>query len=486
MTEPEKIKQTLQFWRDVDNKIMANIELDDACLDGLPRDDVSPAMFMIDDETLPTSDGETSDTEASNEVRNPSTERLCGGPSLLRSHEESESAVPLSATVTIGSSQSDDMNVHELAADLLNTTAQQPGKEIVTSTDDEKTFVVRPSTTFASDSDSEFLEKHYPDLFPFGRGGFGETRKIKISRKAYLAYLLNLSTRQFQHVDFLLQLYDMTTRQEVSNVSFVRSKLPSRSKSGDGHLSYGEAFGRLTSEAIQLAGQYKLACAKATNLGQRLPPPPPDIDGVGLNFFTNISLSTQPMQHSQAAANRDRHDVLESDNDIEELGLLKTISEIQTMNRYSEDVIIVDIFGLYVDCSLPGISENQQFVICNELGGKRVFIDKIQLILGQLGNYKQVLVKGKTILRLKAFKEWLEEIFDSDDENDQEKDLLKEIGLKERDLKERDLKEKDLKEKDLKEKDLKEKDFKKKDSKEKDLKQKDLKGKKDQLSDEDN
>ncbi|XP_046648504.1 uncharacterized protein LOC124338498 isoform X2 [Daphnia pulicaria] len=35
---------------------------------------------------------------------------------------------------------------------------------------------------------------------------------------------------------------------------------------------------------------------------------------------------------------------------------LKTFSEIQTMNRYSKDVIIV---------------ENQQLVICNELGGKR-------------------------------------------------------------------------------------------------------------------
>ena len=42
----------------------------------------------------------------------------------------------------------------------------------------------------------------------------------------------------------------MTTRREVSNVLFVRSKLPSRSKSGDGHLSNGKAFGRLTSEAI--------------------------------------------------------------------------------------------------------------------------------------------------------------------------------------------------------------------------------------------
>jgi hypothetical protein len=72
---------------------------------------------------------------------------------------------------------------------------------------------------------------------------------------------------------------------------------------------------------------------------------------------------------------------------------LKTFSEIQTMNRYSKDVIIVgmylnpvqyvilffffffsipDIFGLYIDCYFSGISENQQLVICNELGGKRV------------------------------------------------------------------------------------------------------------------
>ena len=53
-----------------------------------------------------------------------------------------------------------------------------------------------------------------------------------------------------------------------------------------------------------------------------------------------------------------------------------------------------------------------------------------------------------------AFKEWLEEIFDSDDENNEEKDVLKEKDLKEKDLKEKDLKEKDLKQKNLKQKDL--------------------------------
>jgi hypothetical protein len=36
----------------------------------------------------------------------------------------------------------------------------------------------------------------------------------------------------------------------------------------------------------------------------------------------------------------------------------------------------------------------------------QVIIDKIQLILGQLGNYKEVLVKVKTIIRLKGIKMW--------------------------------------------------------------------------------
>ena len=53
-----------------------------------------------------------------------------------------------------------------------------------------------------------------------------------------------------------------------------------------------------------------------------------------------------------------------------------------------------------------------------------------------------------------AFKEWLEEIFDSDDENNEEKDVLKEKDLKEKDLKEKDLMQKNLKQKDLKQKDL--------------------------------
>ncbi|EFX67084.1 hypothetical protein DAPPUDRAFT_115765 [Daphnia pulex] len=204
--EPEKIKQMLQFWRDVDNIIMANIELDDACLDGLPRDDVSPAMFMIDDETLPTSDGETYDTEASNEVGIPSTER------------------------------------------------------------------------------------------------FGEIRAT-IWREN-----LNLWQQRLK----VNKVYD------VSNFKVLKSE---------------QRYSSIR------PGKYQINFDKWTKC-----------DAVGdSDLIPNF-----PVLNWQ----------------------LKTFSEIQTMNRYSEDVIIVDIFGLYIDCYLPGISENQQLVICNELGGKRVSIHR--------------------------------------------------------------------------------------------------------------
>lgn len=101
---------------------------------------------MIDDETPshPTSDDETPDSEGCTVSKNLTNLELCSGTYLLKSHEGSELGVPLSATVTIGSILSDKLNVHELAANLLNsTTTHQHQKETVTSTDDEHTYVVR-------------------------------------------------------------------------------------------------------------------------------------------------------------------------------------------------------------------------------------------------------------------------------------------------------------------------------------------------------
>jgi hypothetical protein len=68
----------------------------------------------------------------------------------------------------------------------------------------------------------------------------------------------------------------------------------------------------LSSEAIQHAGQYKLARVKATRQG--LPPPPLEIDGVSNFLPTSACQRSQCSTPSQAAANRDRQDVYETPN----------------------------------------------------------------------------------------------------------------------------------------------------------------------------
>lgn len=141
--------------------------------------------------------------------------------------------------------------MHEIADNLLQSTSSASpvlhttlasDETILPSADQQNTFFVRPSTVFACESDPDYLEQHYLDLFPFGRGGFGEKRKNRISRRAYLLYLLNLSTRQFQNIDFILHLYDMTIGQELANKVYMRSKLPSRGRSSDRTVSKSELF----------------------------------------------------------------------------------------------------------------------------------------------------------------------------------------------------------------------------------------------------
>lgn len=176
------------------------------------------------------------------------------------------------------------------------------------------TYVIRPKTDFGSERDENYLEKHYPDLFPFGRGGFGERRRKQISRSSLLNHLLNLSTRQFQQPDFLLPLYDMKTRIDVAKLAFVRSILPPRELNQHQITTRAEAYGRIRSEDLQLACTYKIDCAKAASQGLPYPPAPLSLNGLSMDFFTDMSLSTKPMQHSQAAANGNRQDVYAAHN----------------------------------------------------------------------------------------------------------------------------------------------------------------------------
>ena len=212
-----------------------------------------------------------------------------------------------SATVTIGGTRPHDTNTHEKVMQVLSENENIETKE--------KIFVVRPPKEFVSDLDPDFLEIHYPDLLPFGRGGFGEPRRTNISRAALLSYMLNLSTRQFQQVDFLLPMYDMVTRQQVAMLGLVRSKIPSRIlNSNNSTTPRAEAFGRVSIADLQMAWEYKNQCATTARKGHRLPPPPKSMNGVAVEFFTDIGICTQQNPHSQAAALRDRQCVYAAHN----------------------------------------------------------------------------------------------------------------------------------------------------------------------------
>ncbi|KAK4024020.1 hypothetical protein OUZ56_009411 [Daphnia magna] len=234
---------------------MAKAEFNKANCERLLINDVCPSMFTMTD-----TDNEEAETELdgnSHEVAE-EKEHSSGGSSLLRPNKEVEEIVITAATVTIGGDTPSESNVHGKVVEAWS------GNKILSPSDTKsEIYVVRPDNSFVSHSNPNYLEIHFPDLLAFGRGGTGETRRIKISRKALLAYMLNLSTRQFQEVDFVLPMYDMITRQQVSTISFVHSKIPSRRRGADGTLSTkAEAFGQVSLEDIKKFCTHKINCAK--------------------------------------------------------------------------------------------------------------------------------------------------------------------------------------------------------------------------------
>ena len=304
--DPGAIKQTLQFWKEVDNKVMAKVEFDRGNFDNLPINDVSSAMFTM-------TSSEDIEPEINTSEEEVTVETHTGGTSLLRTTKELLEVVVTSATVTIGSeTPSEASNVHEQVVEALS------GSKVFSPNEtNADIYVIRPETKFINDSDSNYFEIHYPDLFPFGRGGSNEKRRIKISRKALLAYMVNLSTRQFQEVDFVLPVYDMVTRQQVSTMGFVRSQIPSRKTNADGTLSSkAEAFGHVSLLDMKKVCDHKIACAKSASKGGTLPPPPQSVSGMAAEFFNDVTIATKHNQHSMAAAAENRAAVYAAHNSL--------------------------------------------------------------------------------------------------------------------------------------------------------------------------
>jgi hypothetical protein len=174
----------------------------------------------------------------------------------------------------------------------------------------QNTFIVRPAQQFVFDSDPDYLETRCPDLFPFGRAGFSEERKIPISKKALIAYFTNLSTRQFQQPDFVLPVSDKIARNSSYNMALVRVNLPSREINAEGNvIPRTEAYSRIPLEDLKKLADYQGEKIKRQLLGKRATRPPASSSGLTSSFFTDQKIDNETMQHSQAASQRNRQDV---------------------------------------------------------------------------------------------------------------------------------------------------------------------------------
>jgi hypothetical protein len=113
--EPEKIASSLRFFRDVGNKVMKNVEIDQDAINNLPSDKTSVDMLF-------TTEQETEDSHQDPDlVQSVEFDNGTGGPSLSRSNEEFLDGVFESATVTIGTVEPEEINDHGKIARVLHT-----------------------------------------------------------------------------------------------------------------------------------------------------------------------------------------------------------------------------------------------------------------------------------------------------------------------------------------------------------------------------
>lgn len=260
--EKDKIEGMLKFWSAVNNRIIADVNMDAEALKALSNLAQDPDGSRYFEGMFLHVDTRESSGNATDETNRRQDEETTGGPSLLRSNSEMETTVFTSATITIGGTDVNEKNAHEQVADALCS-------EPLRRQGETQTFVVRPTQQFVSDDDPDYAEKHYPVKFAFGRGGFGEIRTKPMSKEAILKRLLNLSQRQFQEVDFVLPCCDLINKSAMKRQAFVRAKLPSFHINADGtRKTKGEAFGQVSMADMHMAGEYKKKCAQAAKLGK--------------------------------------------------------------------------------------------------------------------------------------------------------------------------------------------------------------------------
>lgn len=128
--------------------------------------------------------------------------------------------------------------------------------------------VVYRSTAILSDFDPAFWSYAFCDLFPFGRGGFDEPRKVKISLGKYLRRCLRLSSRRHaRHPSFTLVGFDVLARKKAMKAIYIRTRIaPNRIASA----------GLVSREALVAQVNYQEQRLRAIQSNLPLPCPPPN------------------------------------------------------------------------------------------------------------------------------------------------------------------------------------------------------------------
>lgn len=154
-----------------------------------------------------------------------------------------------------------------------------------------------------NENDVFYLEKLFPHLFPYDRGGPNEKRIKPISWKAYIAYVLNLYQGLFNNTEFILTAFNLKVRKEMATKAFVRAKLPSSTTNAEGFtMSRAETYRQISPQDMTTFIHYMEKCSEALKKGIHRPPHPSTSNKLPNDFLTDVRLACDPMPHTPAAS----------------------------------------------------------------------------------------------------------------------------------------------------------------------------------------
>ena len=155
-------------------------------------------------------------------------------------------------------------------------------------------YTVRSSSKFSDMREPDWLELAFPQLFPFGRGGFGERRQVPVSRERMLQHYLMLSSRSFLGWEYALHAYSMLVQKQLSTRAYVQARF---TRAG-GTECRADAFCKLSAEEAVMAAAYQEACSTAAKRNKPLPQAPASLSADAKDLISSISIVSKAAMHT--------------------------------------------------------------------------------------------------------------------------------------------------------------------------------------------